>query len=234
MVFDKPDVEFMVYTLIRTISEGHELFRRIFSPEYLLKHYRHIYIPRMDMPWDFNSAFGLERFSIFHIVRSFDSYFQLFGDLPPEKVKKASFENFYPPHYQSYSDWRKDFNNWPLPPMINGEILPRGKYPPRGVQHFQFKEYMTRYGRYVRETMHNATRLKPDPKAFPLGIAQERFEKNIEMWRSGQAALAGRYSWPAGTQVEFLAPLGTEYYIKAGLYKKGDVPTMPASRFKSK
>jgi heme/copper-type cytochrome/quinol oxidase subunit 2 len=238
MVYHKSDIELMVFVIMRAIAiaegEGSAAFRQLFSPEYMIKHYRQYYIPQMDMPWDFDSAFGLERVSIFHVVRSYDSFFNLYGDRPAELLKPASFVNFYPPNSQNYSDWRKDFHNLPMPPMLNGELLPRGKYPTRGTMHPHMKEYMTRYGRNLREIVHNATRLKPDVTAYPLGRAQAQLEDNIARWVRGEAALAGRYSWPAGTQVEFVAPLGTEYYIKEGLYKKGDIPTMPASRFKAK
>ena len=211
MIFSNFGIERMAFAIMWELDLPTRTgISECFSRDYLVKHFRHMYIPSKDVPSDFISFFGLQRVSIFHVVPSFDRHKYLYGDTPVDQLKPISEYNFYPAGFMQHSDWRRGVQ---LP------ILPQFDVP--------LVSY-SRIGSWLGDKWRVYYALpftRPERLLFPFHKDEEHLSRvtranaaYLERWRAGYPVHA--FQWPYGTDVRSFAPLGTKWYLDQGLFKK--------------
>jgi hypothetical protein len=206
MVFDRDDIEFMVYSIIKHVKFC-EFTRNFYSPEYLLKHYKHIYIPKKECAADFNSFFGVERVSIFRYEPAFEAHYEFYGDTPAEEIKPISEHNFYPARVVAFSQWRDSKADLPILPKYRYNIYPTSNC----------YELMNRFvNLYSEVTQNDWCHLWRDARTYQRTLFWADLYKTKRM----KGYMLHRFSWPYGTDVRPFVPVGTAYYIEEGLIKK--------------
>jgi len=228
MVFDHPDIEFMCYIIIRYIGHPYSIANhptRIFNPEWLMKHYRHIYIPRLEHSWDFNSVWGLERVSIFKMAYSYGQFYRVFGDLPESELRPFSWDNWYPPQSMNFTTWLQTSSNLPLSPFLEGEMAAKvDLQPTMGAVYPYFRDEAQKLrGSLKREYDRSTESVKYYEQAMATHARREQTARELNIPHGNHL------SWPETMDPRTFTPVGTEYYISQGLYKKGQLPEMPKS-----
>jgi len=252
MVYDKPDLELLAYTIIRNMGFW-EKTAGVYNPAFFEKHYRHLSIPHFDV--DFNPVWGLERVSIFQPIHSLDAFYLKKGDLPAAKplswsewwsklwvspdrtppygyerthLQPYSWTNMYPLHSMTYPEWRNSTKNLPNLPGCTDKLLMKeleARYPTNGAC---YEAMVPVYTRPIRELMEQMRVVnKVNKTHVDLDRMVEKLDLKEQIWRAKNRPLGGFIGWPATQDPRQFMPLGTEYYIEQGLYKKGAIPNMP-------
>lgn len=228
MVFDRYDLELMAYNIYRRIDLP-RLTQNIFDIPYMNKHFRHIFIPKADVPGDFSSIWGLERKSIFSPVYSLKGFYERFGHTQDHKIKPLSDYNYYPPQVTTYEDFINGKYKFPPAPPVDGSLTngrPPGHYGKlfnmntrEGGPTFAYMNMMLEARHQLFEKQWANFLTRPSYRveySYPNQLFAERMD--LQSPATGEELYIMRF--PFEWDLLKLAPKPTQYYIETGQFQK--------------